>query len=585
MACWGGWLGWEATRVVPVAAVQPVGGAAYHFLLPATALPAALEPRSDLEGEPARSRLTILEEGRPLGPAHAFHADIVARGAGRYSHWGPGVYFSASDSSDPRTNGRRYLVVYPLFLPQWVAWIGGLAATSLAAVVLLALRSRLTSLPGPAGAAIRKLAEVVGMATIGLVTVAVFGAVGEVVLRAGRPFLNPEWPSTFDPRVGPHLIPGARVRWTNQLDFWNEATVNSLGFLDREPSSEIGGPGACNVTFLGDSFVEAAQVPNEQKFHVLFEERARRQMPERRIVTQAFGYSGTGQLNQLPFYQVFARPARPRVVVLVFVSNDFANNSNVLEAVRNGWHPLRTPRLFARINHDDGSIQLQPIADDWAAHQLALPAAVEAGGALSSVHGTLLKSSYFYAWLWANLKLRFPGIASCIDPGTDLSRVYAARIREIDKLPDYDWGMRGWRYPRDLDLDAMFGATGEVPAAFTEAWDYTAFALDLLSAEAAKDEATVVALLSTSLSTPLPTEARELGGRSWGRRTALERLVRMLDASGIPYVDQQAYLDSIGVDSDAAHFRHDGHWSPEGHRYAAEALLKLFEQNPRLCAP
>jgi hypothetical protein len=56
-----------------------------------------------------------------------------------------------------------------------------------------------------------------------------------------------------------------------------------------------------------------------------------------------------------------------------------------------------------------------------------------------------------------------------------------------------------------------------------------------------------------------------------------------MPVGGIPYVDPPAYLDSIGVDSEAARFRHDGHRSSEGHRYAAEASLRLFEQNPRLC--
>jgi hypothetical protein len=126
--------------------------------------------------------------------------------------------------------------------------------------------------------------------------------------------------------------------------------MDSLGFLDREPSSAIGAPGSCNVTFLGDSFVEAANLPIDQKFHVLFEERARLQMPQRRVVTQASEYSGTGQSAQPgPLYiRSFTRPTRPRVVVPVFVGNDLANNSNVLEGVRNGRHPLRTPRLFAR---------------------------------------------------------------------------------------------------------------------------------------------------------------------------------------------------------------------------------------------
>jgi hypothetical protein len=62
---------------------------------------------SDKEGA---SRLVVCEDERPLGPAHCGHEDIRERGGGRFSHWGAQVYFSTLDNSDPRTNGRRYLV-------------------------------------------------------------------------------------------------------------------------------------------------------------------------------------------------------------------------------------------------------------------------------------------------------------------------------------------------------------------------------------------------------------------------------------------------------------------------------------------
>ena len=36
------------------------------------------------------------------------HADIRSLGGGRFSHWGNNLFFSASDNTDPRTNGRTY---------------------------------------------------------------------------------------------------------------------------------------------------------------------------------------------------------------------------------------------------------------------------------------------------------------------------------------------------------------------------------------------------------------------------------------------------------------------------------------------
>jgi Right handed beta helix region/PKD domain len=55
-----------------------------------------------------QSLLKIYENGIALNPAHSPHADIRSIGRGRFSHWGNELYFSASDNSNPKTNGRSY---------------------------------------------------------------------------------------------------------------------------------------------------------------------------------------------------------------------------------------------------------------------------------------------------------------------------------------------------------------------------------------------------------------------------------------------------------------------------------------------
>jgi len=59
-------------------------------------------------GDSGRSKLVILEDGKPLESPHSAYVDIAAQGKGRYNHWGGGLYFSSSDNTDPRTNGRSY---------------------------------------------------------------------------------------------------------------------------------------------------------------------------------------------------------------------------------------------------------------------------------------------------------------------------------------------------------------------------------------------------------------------------------------------------------------------------------------------
>ena len=56
------------------------------------------------------SKYRLFEDDYPLGPSEALHDDIRQQGGGRYSLWGRAVYFSASDNSDARYNGRTYVL-------------------------------------------------------------------------------------------------------------------------------------------------------------------------------------------------------------------------------------------------------------------------------------------------------------------------------------------------------------------------------------------------------------------------------------------------------------------------------------------
>ncbi len=100
----GRWAGIEASRaLIPLAPpFAHVGGRQYAAELP------GLEHMADSNEAPQRSPLMLYEDGVMLGLAHSVHAHIARHGGGRFSHWGRTLSFSASDGSDPNTNGRTY---------------------------------------------------------------------------------------------------------------------------------------------------------------------------------------------------------------------------------------------------------------------------------------------------------------------------------------------------------------------------------------------------------------------------------------------------------------------------------------------
>jgi hypothetical protein len=65
-------------------------------------------PRRMISDQDGSSMLILLEDDLPLAAPHTVHDEIRRLGRGRYSHWGRCIYFSTSDNTDPRNNGRVY---------------------------------------------------------------------------------------------------------------------------------------------------------------------------------------------------------------------------------------------------------------------------------------------------------------------------------------------------------------------------------------------------------------------------------------------------------------------------------------------
>lgn len=92
---------------VPLQRATQDSGYAWTVQLP------QLEASGDNADHPQRSRLVVLEDGRPLGPAHTTHDIIRNEGGGAFSHWNGSLYFSTSDHTDPTSNGREYVAMIP----------------------------------------------------------------------------------------------------------------------------------------------------------------------------------------------------------------------------------------------------------------------------------------------------------------------------------------------------------------------------------------------------------------------------------------------------------------------------------------
>ena len=115
-------------------------GARYVYDLAAPTFPFLLRRhRRDGRLEPA---LAMKEDGQSLSPRltlagrapEAVLKEIEAEGRGRHAYLDNRLQFSASDSTDPRRNGRYYYVAYTLELSRTALW----ALLTLGALVAMA---------------------------------------------------------------------------------------------------------------------------------------------------------------------------------------------------------------------------------------------------------------------------------------------------------------------------------------------------------------------------------------------------------------------------------------------------------------
>ena len=412
------------------------------------------------------------------------------------------------------------------------------------------------SLPGP----IRRALRLAGWNVLFLVAgLALIGVVGETYFRLRAPFLESDNPYTWFPTVGWLYTPNAEVRHTNGLDFWTESRANGLGFVDRELIDLERAAAGCHIAMIGDSYLAALEVPIADKFHVRLEELAAGELRHLDITTSAFGISGTGQVNQLAYYDEFARHLRPALIVLVFVNNDFMNNAPILEGLHRGVDPDRLAEVSAT-RGTDGTITLRPPHPPSPESRLATMASTSPPW-YSRVMDYLTGVSLFAKWLDAKRR------ASASD---DSDPELVAQVALLSRRsPGYAVLLDGWRPTTREGMDDPFVDAQDMPPVYEDALDFTAFGLDQFRDRADRDGAALVILSSHTMGTR--------------GDLAFDRLTALAESRGIPVIDQYDYITRQGAGPRDAIWAHDDHWNAAGHRWAAEALIEYLKQNQDIC--
>jgi SGNH hydrolase-like domain, acetyltransferase AlgX len=76
--------------------------------------------------------------------------------------------------------------------------------------------------------------------------------------------------------------------------------------------------------------------------------------------------------------------------------------------------------------------------------------------------------------------------------------------------------------------------------------------------------------------------ARGRNAEPWDPDVPNRQLAQVAERLGVPYLDLLPVFRSAGVDAEAPFFwKKNAHWTPRGHRLAAEHVAALLSAHPR----
>lgn len=383
---------------------------------------------------------------------------------------------------------------------------------------------------------------------------------------------------TNTPLTGWALAPNARGRWFNPLyEYDVDVQVNSRGLRSPEEVGYAKPGGVYRIIVLGDSYVEALQVPLAASFPQQLGHLLRDAGLQAEVINA--GVSGWGTDQQLLWLREEGVRYQPDLVLLaVYPGNDFMNNHMPLEHANFGG--VRKP-FFVRQN---GALVLRNFPHDKEvarelAQQFEQPAAQFEEAAAGDTDADVQSAN-------GEPPLRKLGI--WLHDHLALYRYVEPRIRIVAPRVALQLARWGLIEPGQESSDAAIGSD-YIPVTYgvyrqlpTPEWE-AAFDVSGALFAAVRDAATemdahVAAVLITAPEQVDPARWQRILQRypamqseEWSLAQSTRRAEALLSAADIPVLDLLPFLQQATADGATVHLRDDGHWTQAGHGLAAAA--------------
>jgi lysophospholipase L1-like esterase len=346
--------------------------------------------------------------------------------------------------------------------------------------------------------------------------------------------------SQADPVLGTIHRPGIAFHFYDEGDAW--VGFNSAGFRDAEwpiakPAGEF------RIVVLGDSYVEAVQVPVADRFTEVLANDLKDQpaFADRTVRVMNFGMSGYGTAQELLLLRDRVAVYQPDLVVLAFLSgNDLSDNCRALRP--------HSQRPFFTL--DDGRLVLDDSFRDWVANENRLQTRLMYG---------LADYSRIMQLLYR--------VRKNLHAKAEIARAMARRGDGPQEL-----GLDDQVYVKPSDL------------AWREAWDITEHLLLAVDEETRQLGAKllVVTLSNPEQVHPDPSERKQFADRLGVENldypdTHMAQFCRDHDIPVLtlaPLLREYAVANNVYLHGFENTQLGRGHWNEAGHRLAGELIAK-----------
>lgn len=305
--------------------------------------------------------------------------------------------------------------------------------------------------------------------------------------------------------------------------------INAKGLRDVEHSYEKP-QGTFRMLVLGDSFVEAFQVPVEQTFPRVLNSRLEQLDHDFEVINA--GFSGVGTDYELLFFSKEGYKYHPDLVIVGFFINDLYENYRSKEILQdNGARRIEYAKM----------------------------------GPIARLRRFLADRSCAYNYIGSLVPRYAPKVAGILMKAGLLS---SQPLEQAQKAPMH-WMAFAKTYPSEWE----------------EAWKLTKILMLELAKETRKRNARLVVI-----SIPLKAQVypdvwntglseRDMNPHDWDLDKPDRVLAEFLREADIPFLPLLPHFREAASDHPALYFNRDGHWNQHGHELTAELIYSwLLEE-------